>query len=941
MAPKYGIKPVVGIDFRNGAKQKYVGIARNNEGFRELNEHLTYHLHHNIPFADKAPAFQHAYVIYQRGAVAVKDLRDNEFIGVSTRTVNKLLFANKTEEQHKWVFLQPATFINKKGFNTHRLLRAIDNNTLLSKLSKDEEAHESDIFRSPTELMRIFEQYPSILINTQRLLTDCSITMDFNTSKNKLFYRGSVANDIALLREESIKGLKYRYGDNPPSNVIERMNYELSIIQQMHFSAYFLINWDMVNYARSKGYFYIGRGSGANSLIAYLMRITDVDPVELNLYFERFINPYRTSPPDFDIDFSWTDREDVTRYIFNTYGTTHTALVGAYNTFQTKSVIRELGKVFGLPAHEIDVLQAGRKLNNADKIGQAVFKYAQLINDFPSHLSIHSSGLLISELPVSSYCATSLPPKGFPTTHFSMLEAEDVGLHKYDILAQRGLGKIKDTVQLIRENRGVEVDIHDIPKFKNDVRVKSMLKVGKTIGCFYVESPAMRMLLTKLKADDYIGLVAASSIIRPGVAKSGMMREYILRFQHEDRREAARKALPELYAILEETYGVMVYQEDVLKVAHLFGGLTLAEADVLRRGMNWKYMQREEFRSVRQKFLDNCKQKGHADAVVQDIWNQIESFANFAFAKGHSASYAVESFQALYLKAYYPIEYMVATLNNGGGFYNTELYVHEAKMNGATVEAPCINQSEATSTLQGDVVYLGLASIAELETTSVTLILDERRKTGNFTSLDNFINRVPLSLDQLILLIRVGAFHFTGTGVKQLLWDAHLRLNKQKKRIETLSMFQPEVKKYRLPTLWDHPLEEAYAQKELLGFSLQSPFSLLKEQTITPLLAGHLPFKVNEQVCIVGYLVHRKRTPTSNGQEMCFGTWLDLVGEWIDTVHFPQSATEFPFSGPGCYQIHGTVKEEFGFICLEVSSMSRMANVSLDDVLKNDLQTTI
>ena len=235
----------------------------------------------------------------------------------------------------------------------------------------------------------------------------------------------------------------------------------------------------MVNYAQQKNYFYVGRGSGANSIVAYLLRITDVDPIELDLYFERFINPYRNNPPDFDIDFSWTDRDDITRYIFEKYGTEHTALLGTYTTFQKDSMIRELGKVFGLPSFEIDKLQQLKSAQTLDTMSQLVLKYTQLIAGMPSHLSIHSSGIIISELPIHSYTGTFLPPKGYPTTQFSMIEAEDIGLAKFDILSQRGLGKIKDAVELIRENQGIDIDIHEIQKFKEDIKVKRLLSEGK------------------------------------------------------------------------------------------------------------------------------------------------------------------------------------------------------------------------------------------------------------------------------------------------------------------------------------------------------------------------------------------------------------------------------------------------------------------------------
>jgi DNA polymerase-3 subunit alpha len=226
--------------------------------------------------------------------------------------------------------------------------------------------------------------------------------------------------------------------------------------------------------------------------------------------------------------------------------------------------------------------------------------------------------------------------------------------------------------------------------------------------------------------------------------------------------------LPELYSILEETYGVMVYQEDVIKVAHQFADLTLAEADDLRRGMSWKFKQRNEFFKVRENFFKNCLQKGHDEQVVTEIWNQIESFANFAFSKGHSASYAVESYQALYLKAYYPLEYMVATLNNGGGFYRKELYIHEARMHGAIIHAPCVNNSNNESVIVGTDIYLGLDMIAEVTEHTRQLILQERTN-GIFNSMEDFIDRVPIAIEQMRLLIRVGAFNFTGKNKKELM----------------------------------------------------------------------------------------------------------------------------------------------------------------------------
>ncbi|TRX63275.1 DNA polymerase III subunit alpha [Carboxylicivirga sp. M1479] len=929
LAAQHKVQPVVGVDFRNGVQQQYVAIAQNNKGYQEINEYLTPHLHEKIDFDAQAPAFKNAFVIYPF-SYADDELRSNEFIGVSPDDLKQLPFSHWKNKQDKLVIKHSCTFRNKHDYNAHRLLRAIDKNTLLSKLPPEEQATEADTIMPQEELLQLFAEYPTIIENTQQLLASCSIDFNFGTNKNKQVFTQSTEEDFQLLKKRCEEGLNYRFPEKR-EEVIQRMNKELEVIRDLGFCAYFLLTLDIIDYARSENFYYIGRGSGANSLVAYLLRITNVDPIDLDLYFERFINPFRQSPPDFDIDFSWTDRDAVTRYIFDTYGYDRVVLLGNYITFKYKSAIREIAKVFGVPDDEIVTLQKNPSAASNSKYGQWVIKYSQFIDGFPSHCSIHSSGILISEEPISCYSSTELLPKGFPSTQFDMYVAEDVGLHKFDILSQRGLSKIKDSVDIIRENTGVDIDIDDIDHFKRDERIKELLKVGMAIGCFYVESPAMRMLLTKLKADDYLRLVAASSIIRPGVAKSGMMREYILRFQNPERREQARKDLPELYNILEETYGVMVYQEDVIKVAHYLAGLSLDEADVLRRGMSWKFRQRNEFWKVREKFFNNCQQKGYAEQTIADIWRQIESFANYAFAKGHSASYAVESYQALYLKAYYPREYMTATLNNGGGFYRAELYLHEARMHGAIIEAPCVNRSDWPCTIKGKHLFLGLFMLYGLEKKSVQLLLNERGLCGEFTNLPDFVNRVPISLEQLLILIRIDAFRFTGKTKKELLWDAHHILGHSKVTKPEPTLFQAKVQEFELPDLWEHELEDAFDELELLGFSLSSPFKLLEKQLPSLLKSADLPRLINKTVAIVGYLITRKPTRTSTGESMSFGTFLDIDGHWLDTVHFAHSFKRYPFRGPGCYLIRGKVVEEYGFICVEVNQMYRLHNQSLEE----------
>jgi DNA polymerase-3 subunit alpha len=860
-------------------------LARNNPGFQALNGFLSPLLHEELPIPEELGEIDDCFILYPLDNVPERPLRAHEFISVRPNEVNRMRF-NRQIPKDRMVACPTFTLPEKEDHELHSVLRAIDMNTLVSKLEDRDLANLGDVFLEKRHLLEIYRELPEALENLKKIVSACSIDFDFGSEvepQNLKYWTDSEDHDYQKVRQLCLEGMEYRYGKKPSFAVKRRIIKELDIIRSKGFLSYFLISWDIVSYARSKGYFYVGRGSGANSVIAYLLRITDVDPIELDLYFERFINLFRKNPPDFDIDFSSHDRDDVTQYIFNRYP--NSALIATYSTFQFRAVTREVGKAFGVPAYEIEKIQS-KKERDLDRHAQTILKYAERLSGFPSHLSVHAGGILISEKPIHYFTATSLPPKGFPITHFDMLIAEDVGLFKFDILGQRGLGKIKEGIEIIRQNQpnAPEIDIHDIKMFKEDSKVKENLRNANAIGCFYVESPAMRMLLTKLKADDYLSLVAASSIIRPGVARSGMMREYIQRFRVPEKRKEAH---PVLWDIMPDTYGVMVYQEDVIKVAHYFAGLDLGEADVLRRGMSGKFRSREEFRKVKEKYFQNCRNKGYSEELAEDVWRQIESFAGYAFAKGHSASYAIESYQSMYLKTHYPLEFMVAVINNGGGFYRREFYVHEARLHGADIQAPCLNAGEYMSTIRDKTIYLGFGFVKSLEHETIMELLEERYVNGSFASLDDFVKRVSVSLEQVSILIRCGAFRFTGKDKKTLLWHAHFLLGNTGKSDKKPALFDPPVKDYRLPNIDHDMLEDIYDEIELLGFPFScSPFELLVSKPNDCIMAREQVHYLNKTVQMLGYLVTTKDTGTVRGDRMCFGTFLDEEGQFIDTVLF-------------------------------------------------------
>lgn len=917
---KNNIRPVAGIEFRNNNILQYIGIARNNDGFRELNEFLSNLNINKQPVPFPAPGFSNAYVIYPLKKMPERKLLENERVGIKPSETTKLLTLSSCDKK-SMVLLLPVTFNTPGDIQVHKSLRAIDNNILLSHLKPWQHAGEDEFFMNPLQIKHIESGYPWIIENTHKLLNDCKIEFDFESPKNKKIFSASRYDDKLLLEKLAWDGMIYRYGKQN-NEAKKRIQHELEIIDKLGFSAYFLITWDIVRYSMARGFYHVGRGSGANSIVAYCLKITNVDPIDLNLYFERFINPKRSSPPDFDIDYSWKERDEVIDYIFKRYGFKHTALLGTINTFRGKSIVRELGKVHGLPVEEIDALiENPSSETNRNEITETIFSTGLRIADFPNLRSIHAGGILISEEPVTCYTALDMPPKGFPTTQWDMYTAEEIGFEKLDILSQRGIGHIKESADIIMKNRSIDVDVHAVHKFKNDPKVKEFLRTGETKGCFYVESPSMRGLLQKLRCDDYVTLVAASSIIRPGVARSGMMREYIHRFHHPDDFQYLHPVMKEQ---LEETFGVMVYQEDVLKVCHHFAGLDLADADTLRRAMSGKYRSKAEMQRIVDKFFSNCREKGYDEALIKEVWRQIESFAGYSFSKAHSASYAVESFQSLFLKAHFPLEFMVAVINNFGGFYRTWVYFHEAKRYGATIQLPCINKSNYKTTIYGSDIYIGFIHIAGLEEKFARSIEEIRNNSGEFHDLNDFIMRVCPGLEQLILLIKAGAFRFTGKKKAVLLWEAHMLLNRDTAPA-VRPLFSSPVRNFSLPDLEQGELEDAYDEIELIGFPVTlSWFDMLSTSFRGEIQSREMINYAGKKVRMVGHLVTIKYIKTVRNEWMNFGCFIDAEGNYFDTTHFSDSLKKYPFRGSGTYLLLGKVVEEFGFPSLEVEKMARL-----------------
>ncbi len=915
-----GIKPLVGIEFHSEHSMRYIGLAKNASGLAEMNRFLTAHNFSGEPLPKQAPHFEQVFIIYSIEN-APKTLQEKEYIGIRPEELPKLFASELKSKIAKMVVWQPVTFRTKKEFNLHKILRAIDSNIILSKLTEADYCKTTEVLKPVEDLLAQYADYPQIIANTSLIIEQCNFKFDCNTPKNKKYYTNNRQSDIALLTSLAQQGMLWRYGKKN-IEAKARVEKELKVIDQLEFSGYFLITWDIIRYSNSRGFMHIGRGSGANSIIAYCLGITDICPLELDLYFERFLNENRKSPPDFDIDWSWKERDVILEYIFNRYGKENVAFCGTNVEFKYRSIFREVGKVFGLPKEELDLLaKKPMKLHDKNSIVKLVQEYGMMLEKYPNQRSMHSCGILISEEPITNYTPLEMPPKGFPIVLFDMHVAEDIGFEKFDILSQRGIGHIDDTVKLIEQNRGIRVNIRDTSISKNEEVANKYLAQGKTIGCFYIESPAMRGLLRRLKCNNYKTLVAASSIIRPGVAKSGMMKEYIFRHNNPSQFEYFHDVFKEQ---LGETYGIMVYQEDVIKIALHYGGLPAADGDILRRAMSGKGRSLEALRKVKENFFASCLQKGHPPTLSEEIYRQIESFAGYSFCKAHSASYAVESYQSLFLKVYYPIEFMIAVINNQGGFYRTEVYVHEARMAGATIHNPCVNKSTFETTLYGTDVYLGLMHLLSLDSKMALFIQSDREKNGLFISLEDFINRIPMGIESIKILIFIGAFRFTNQTKNQLLVIASLLLNNLKPEHRNAMLIQEPVKEFKLPNLERSLLEDAFDEIELLSFPVSCTiFDLLQTKYRGEVMAKDLLLHHKKQVKMLAYLISRKQVPTVKGT-MYFGTWIDNEGTYFDTVHFPDNLVQYPFQGGGCYLLLGIVEVDYHFPTLTISKMAKM-----------------
>ena len=679
-------------------------------------------------------------------------------------------------------------FAAPEGFATHRVLRAIgENGTVWSAPPR---AHAAHFLKSPAEMAALFAHLPEAIEATARIAEECACPIGFEGWRFPAAHLPPGETPFSLLWQKSFEGLRQRY--RPISReAVERLRYELSIIEEKGFSPYFLVVDEIAAQARAWGLRTVGRGSAANSLVSHCLGLTHVDPLAHGLFFERFLNPERSSPPDIDLDFSWKDRDRLLAWVYERFGPDRVAMISTHVTFGPRAAVREVGKAHGLPdaeltrltrriphwgAHDLTDLAATvpecRSLPPADEALRRVLAIAQRIAGLPRHLSVHAGGIVIAPEPLTNFLPLERAAKGLVVTQYDMGPVEQIGLVKIDLLSQRSLGVLQDAVAAVAAHTGTAPPVDERDIILNDPATRRLVREGRTMGCFYIESPAMRSLLCKLRTETFEELTAASSVIRPGVAESGMMQEYIRR-HHIAREQAAPDSWylhPKLAEVLRETHGVMIYQEDVLRVAHALAGMSLGQADTLRRSMSGKLRSPEAMAAVRDGFIAGCRAGDVAPDVAAETWRQIESFAGYAFCKAHSASYALLSLQVAYLKAHHPAEFMAAVISNQGGFYAPAAYISESRRMGLRLLLPDVNRSDRDYAGRGREIRMGLMAFAGLAESTIEGLLAARRERGPFTNLSDLLSRSGLGRAELELLVRGGACDGFELTRPELLW---------------------------------------------------------------------------------------------------------------------------------------------------------------------------
>ncbi|MHC1724605.1 MAG: DNA polymerase III subunit alpha [Syntrophobacteraceae bacterium] len=976
-----GIEPIVGAEIKSplppfrkgggswsrGGDQSAIVIAKTAHGYEVLSDLLTCrHLDDSFSLIANLPERSPDLLLLSTTPELVKALhhRVECFLEIVPDGSDRELLRAAKEIGIPPVATNAVNFAREEDYPLHRLVRAINLNKTMSTLPPEQTAGPGQWLKSPEKMAAHFPNCLEALANAVKIAQACHTARDYFETVFP-YYLGKNEDHFALLLSACRKGISWRFGHT--NEMIEnRLLEELDLIRTKGFVDYFLVVADIVR----RRPIHCGRGSGAASLVSYLLGITHVDPIRHKLLFGRFLNPERKDLPDIDVDFPWDERDELFEEIMVHYGSERMAIVSNHVGFQARGSVREVAKVYGIPAAEIkevtrrmnfwahpenlwNHIKAYPKFHNfpLDPPWPEIIDMASRLESLPRNIGTHCGGMVLVPDRVSRYVPVQISAKGARIIQWEKDQAEKGGLVKIDLLGNRSLAVIRDTLASIRENTGKSLDYPNLNPV-DDPPTMDLLRRGKTMGVFYVESPSMRLLQEKSRTGDFEHLVIHSSIIRPAANK------FIITYLRRLHGEPYEPLHPSLKDILAENFGILVYQEDVVQAAMALAGFTWGEADRLRKVISKK--SREQLSSYRALFAEGCARNGVTPEVVASVWEMFTSFSGYSFCKPHSASYALVSFKSAYLKVHHPAEFMAAVLSNGGGYYSTFAYISEARRMGLQILGPDINKSRLQYTGFNKDIRIGFQQLQGIKKSTVDAILSERNERGPFLSIENLLDRITISSADVAILAKSGALDSIAKGLNrpQILWFIEAWLNRNSGRTIKTCMRNRTCKSNRIyasppfprggperifthdkplsqtaflscspgikvPLLPDFSDRQKWAHEaETLGFvlsvhpmDLAEPFFRSIRQTIIP--SSDFAAHIGKKIWAKGWPVTRKEVLTKEGEEMEFFTFEDKSGIF-ETVFFPKPFRRFcqDLDMSHAYLIHGRVESEFDVVSL-------------------------
>lgn len=814
------------------------------------------------------------------------------------------------------VVTNDAHYIHRADHEFHDVLLCIQMGKTLDDPNRMRFNSDDYYLKSAEEMAELFPEYPEAMENTVRIAERCNVDFSFGNHYLPKFPLPEGTTEEEYLRRLCEEKLTSRY--NPvTAKVQERLDYELSIIHRMGFDSYFLVVWDFINYARQQAIAVgPGRGSAAGSIVAYVLGITDIDPLKYALLFERFLNPERITMPDIDIDFCYIRRKEVIEYVKRRYGEDHVAQIITFGTMAARGAVRDVGRALDLPFAEVDriakliptelgitldkALQESADFRQAYEGSPATKKLIDLARDIegmPRQSSTHAAGVVIAREPLTHYMPVQISD-GTLVTEYDKDLVEELGLLKMDFLGLRTLTVLGDAVKNVETSRGIQLDLREIPL--RDEKTAQMLCEGKTGAVFQMESAGMTALVKDIHPESFEDLIPTVALYRPGPLGSGMVQDFI------DGRRGKKQVSylhPLLQPILQETFGVVLYQEQVMQIVQVLAGFSLGQADLLRRAMGHK--QPELLMKQKADFLAGTKKNGIDDSLAEKIFELLFHFANYGFNKSHSAAYALVAWQTAYLKAHYPPEFMAAMLSSVMDFNDkVSVYIEQCRRMGIPILPPDINASSATFSVDGKAIRFGLAAVRNVGEAAINELETVREKGGAFKSLLDFCSRVDLRIvNKRVVesLIKCGAFDSLKNYRSQLLavLDSviNLALRAQKDMSHgQIGLFEDDAADAALEVALPDIKEEIPAQllaweREITGFYITG-HPLDKYQTVLdrlPAIGRVLSGEAKERqlVRVAGLVANAKRIATKKGDTMCFITLEDYTHS-IEVIAFPK-----------------------------------------------------